>query len=992
MYDKWQILPKRILIPRIQPASLVPYPGPFAKVLLCKFAIMLFLGPLYPPGMSGQPTNLGDPPVMNFFKKEIRSGAQTWDIAEDSFGYTFFANNSGLLVFDGYNWELHPLPNGTIVRSVAVDPRGRIFVGGQGEFGFFSPSPNGALRYHSLLPLIQENNSSIEDVWDILVTNEGVFFRTDNQVFRYDGQKVFNLFGKGRPLNCIGKWGNQIVVQDGTNQLYYFDQGAFKPRNKNAVFDKGRISGVLNLQDGSILITTINNGIFLETANGFEPWKTNNDEFLRKNIIYCSALMPDGRVLIGTSFNGMVIIDQQKRIEQHLNKKNGLQNNTVLSIAGDHDGNIWLGLDNGLDLVGLSSPFRAYFPDGELEGAGSAVALFKDNLYFGTNGGLYTIPWKKHYFLEEKNKAEEIPNARGQVWGLNQIGQQLLMGHHNGAFQIEGASCIKISDLMGVWKFVAIDEQHALAGYYKGLILFEKKGTLWAQKHITRNFVESSRIISLDAAKNVWIDHPYRGVFLILREDVFDPDLEPRKYSHQNEMNKTLRYLFFDINQRILLCDQEHFYQYNPITHKSEPYLELAPHVRADAGILFLIQDDYKNIWYGNASGSYLLVPEKTFIPSYSVYPIDDITGVLPGGFESVLTIDKNNVIFPTEKGFLFFDPARYMEDTSAAQVFLSKAILNNGADSIFYTGHLGQKLLNFRFKKKHHSFTFHFSVNSTGKKDLISYRYFLKGSDREWSAWNSSPNVVYSKLPPGRYTLLVKAKNQTGIESPPVEINIRIVRPWYEVAATVLIVALLFSIPYFITRRQRKKHERERSHLLETTKKREEEHLIYAEASKEEITKLQNEKLMTELHFKNQELTSFTYHLVNKNELISEINAVVHRLEHKLNDHPEVKKELRQILKLTDKNADVDANWQDFIKNFDQVHAHFYKRLTEEFKDLSPNDYKMCTYLRMNLTSKEIASLMNISIRSVETNRYRLRKKLGIDPSTNLNQFLMNY
>ncbi|MBK7475332.1 MAG: hypothetical protein IPI11_04665 [Haliscomenobacter sp.] len=148
----------------------------------------------------------------------------------------------------------------------------------------------------------------------------------------------------------------------------------------------------------------------------------------------------------------------------------------------------------------------------------------------------------------------------------------------------------------------------------------------------------------------------------------------------------------------------------------------------------------------------------------------------------------------------------------------------------------------------------------------------------------------------------------------------------------------------------------------------------------------------MTELHFKNQELTSFTYHLVNKNELISEINAVVHRLEHKLNDHPEVKKELRQILKLTDKNADVDANWQDFIKNFDQVHAHFYKRLTEEFKDLSPNDYKMCTYLRMNLTSKEIASLMNISIRSVETNRYRLRKKLGIDPSTNLNQFLMNY
>ncbi len=973
------------------PMSPISIHKPFAKIRPSRITPFLFCSFLCLTEAPGQPTNLGDPLVMNFYKKDIQSGTQTWDITEDARGYTYFANNSGLLVFDGYNWELYPLPNGTIVRSIAIDPLGRIFVGGQGEFGYFSPRPNGTLRYHSLLPLILENNSSIEDVWDIQVAEEGVFFRTDNQIFRYDGKRVFNLFGKGRPLNFISKWGNYIVVQDGANQLYYFDQTSFKPRAKNQVFDKGRISGVLNLPDGSVLITTINNGIYLETPVGFEPWQTDNDEFLRKNIIYCSALMPDGRVLIGTSFNGMVIIDRQKRIEQHLNKKNGLQNNTVLSIAGDHNGNIWLGLDNGLDLVGLNSPFRTYFPDGELEGAGSTAALFKDRLYFGTNGGLYTIPWKKHYLLEEKGKAQLIPNTRGQVWGLNHIGEQLLMGHHNGAFQIEDASSTKISDLMGVWKFVPIDEQHALAGYYKGLILFEKQGTLWKQKHVSKNFAESSRIISLDAAQNIWIDHPYRGVFMIPRQEALNPDVKPRMYSHQNDLNKTLRFLFFYVDQRILLCDQERFYQYNPITNKSEPYHDLDPHVIPDASIRFLIQDDYQNIWYGNARGSYLLAPEKTFNPSYRVYPINEITGVLPGGFESVLTIDKHNVIFPTEKGFLFFDPTRYMEDTSAAQVFLSKAILNAAPDSVFHTGHL-QGPLSFKFKKKHNSFTFQFSVKSSGKKDLISYCYFLEGSDQKWSEWTHSPNVVYPKLSPGRYTLRVKAKNQTGIESPPIEISLRITRPWYEYTALVFVGVVIFSIQYIITRLQRKKHEREKSHILETTKKREEEHLIYAEASKEEITRLQNEKLMAEISFKNQELTSFTYHLVNKNELISEINAVVHRLEHKLNDQPEIKKELKQILKLTEKNADVDANWQDFIKSFDQVHAHFYKRLTEEFKDLSPNDYKMCTYLRMNLTSKEIASLMNISIRSVETNRYRLRKKLGIDPSTNLNQFLMNY
>ena len=178
----------------------------------------------------------------------------------------------------------------------------------------------------------------------------------------------------------------------------------------------------------------------------------------------------------------------------------------------------------------------------------------------------------------------------------------------------------------------------------------------------------------------------------------------------------------------------------------------------------------------------------------------------------------------------------------------------------------------------------------------------------------------------------------------------------------------------------------------METNEKREKEHLINAEASKEEITRLQNEKLIAELNFKNQELTSFTYHLVNKNELIAEITEVVTKLEQKLHDNPEIKKELKQITKLTEQNNDVDVDWQNFIKSFDQVHTNFFKRLNEEFKDLSPNDYKLCTYLRMNLATKEIASLMNISIRSVETNRYRLRKKLGLDSETNLSQFLMNY
>ncbi|MCB9082277.1 MAG: hypothetical protein H6555_11255 [Lewinellaceae bacterium] len=941
-----------------------------------------------------QPTNLGDPPVVNYYKKDIRSGTQTWEIAEDSLGYTYFANNEGMLVFDGYNWDLYPLPNQTVVRSVAVGEQGRVYVGGQGEFGYFAPNKRGVLEYHSLLALIEPQDSSFEDVWDIIIDHQGIFFRTNNQVFLYAGGRISGLFNGDHLLPFIGKWGDEVVVQDEFNRLYHVDQTGVRLRETHSLFDKGLITGVLNYKPDSILVTTSNNGIFVETKTGFVPWETSHDDFWRRNIIYCSTLMPDGRILIGTTFNGMAIIDPQRRVVQHLHKKNGLQNNTVLSILGTTGGNIWLGLDNGIDLVDLRNPFRVYFPDGELEGAGSAVALFNNYLYFGTNSGLYSVPWKKYYLPEEKKMSRLLPETRGQVWSLNPIGEQLLIGHHEGAFQIERFSSRKISNQAGVWKFIQLNEHTALAGFYKGLILFEKQGGQWNEKRVLKGFTESSRIITQDAADNIWIGHPYRGVFFIPRSDIFDTEVKPIQYSHQNNLNKVLQNVFYDINHNIVLTDGQQFFRYNPDEKTLASYPDLERWGVPASSLEFLIQDTYQNLWYGTRDATYLMVPEKILNPSFQKYPINEITGLLPGGFESVYAIDKHNVIFPTEKGFLFFDPIHYIENTETLEIFLTKAVLHANPDSLFFTGHLGSATAGkgFNFKKAHNNFSFFFSVKNHAQKEHILYRHKIDGSDPDWSEWTSSPVISIRNLPPGRYSLIVKAKYESGAESDPYAVNFHIIRPWYEYALWLGIVMAAFSAASFFFKRQQKKYDREKSHLLESNKEKEQQYLNYAKTSREEITRLQNEKLMAEINFKNQELISFTYHLVNKNELITEINTVAKKLEKRLDDQPEIKKELKQILRITERNADIDANWQDFVKSFDQVHTNFYKRLTEEFPNLSPSDYKMCTYLRMNLSTKEIASLMNISIRSVETNRYRLRKKLDLASGANLNQFLMNY
>jgi len=96
----------------------------------------------------GQNT-LGLPQIINYNKDDYHGGSQTWNISQDSSGKMYFANNEGLISFDGNYWKIYPLPNKTIVRSLSISAN-RIYVGGQDEIGYFSADSKGILKYTSL--------------------------------------------------------------------------------------------------------------------------------------------------------------------------------------------------------------------------------------------------------------------------------------------------------------------------------------------------------------------------------------------------------------------------------------------------------------------------------------------------------------------------------------------------------------------------------------------------------------------------------------------------------------------------------------------------------------------------------------------------------------------------------------------------------------------------------------------------------------------------
>ena len=148
----------------------------------------------------------------------------------------------------------------------------------------------------------------------------------------------------------------------------------------------------------------------------------------------------------------------------------------------------------------------------------------------------------------------------------------------------------------------------------------------------------------------------------------------------------------------------------------------------------------------------------------------------------------------------------------------------------------------------------------------------------------------------------------------------------------------------------------------------------------------LEKEKLEQQLEFKNKELTTNVMYLLKKNEFISSISSQLKTA--KQDEKDDKKTVIDKIILALDRSISED-NWTDFEVRFQEVHVGFYNKLNNQFPDLTPNELRLCAFLRLNMTTKEIAGITYQSPESLKIARYRLRKKLGLERDENLVAFL---
>jgi hypothetical protein len=209
---------------------------------------------------------------------------------------------------------------------------------------------------------------------------------------------------------------------------------------------------------------------------------------------------------------------------------------------------------------------------------------------------------------------------------------------------------------------------------------------------------------------------------------------------------------------------------------------------------------------------------------------------------------------------------------------------------------------------------------------------------------------------------------------------------PWYQTMwAYALYALLVMALVYFVYKWQLRKFDLQQVKFEEEQNRLKYIHQLEVEKNEKAIIQLQNEKLVNEMMFKNRELADVSMHLVERTDALSKVRDELQQLHKKTGDNHDLKRAI-QLVNEIEKN---NSSWEQFAVHFDEINNDFIKKLKTQFPHLTSTDLKVCTYLQLKLASKEIAQMMNVTVRGVEISRYRLRKKLQLGKNQTLNDFL---
>ncbi len=938
--------------------------------------------------MSGAFASNMQPYVITYDKDDYNASSKNWSVSVNSKGLVYVGNHEGLLEGDGQIWKLYKLPTGGIIRSVAIDEKDRIYTGSYEEFGYWESDSTGVLHYTSLIDKVKNFIFHNENIWKIIIRDNSVFFQAFSKIFIYNHDSIDIAIPKNNIVFLL-EAGDRLITQNVKGGLIELINNKFVDVENSEILTGADIKVIMPYKNSGYILGSGTNGLYKWEDGKFRIWECEAHRTLKNKQIN-HGIYYNGSYYIGTITDGVYIINQRGEIINHLNTNNSLLNNTILGMHFDTEGNLWLNHDKGLSFIRFNYPYFPVIDSNNKLGAVHTAALFNNKLYLGTNQGVYFIQVKNGIISNEKlEDFKFLEDSQGQIWDLKIFNNQLLCGHNRGTFRIEKGKFIQISPIAGGFSLIKLSDNNLLQSTYTNLVIFKKnKKNKWEFSNTIEGFSEPLKFVETDFRGNIWVSHKSKGIYKLHVSDDFS-NIQSSEYFGKNEgLVYELKTHVFKLDNRIVFTSGNGIYTYDDLKDSVIYYTQLNQELGDFMDAERIVSASNNLYWFiqNNKAALYKIKGKKVKLKL--LLHLNKSGCHLVDTDPNIIAISENQHLICLEDGFLIVNPNHISSTQKSRSVVIREVLEGSESRKLPLTN--DQVIPEIAFKNNMVTFSYSPIIFSSGA-NLFSVK--LEGLNSDWVTFNKSSTVSYSRLPWGDYTFKVKGIDEFGKPINETSYSFTILAPWYATNLAMFLYLILiitfFIIFPIITRRYFKKQKEEYNRKQEKVfREKQKEQKLWAE---QKIVKLKNQHLQNELEIKSRELANNAMIIIRRNETLTDIKMEFEKQKSLLGTRfPN--KNYEKIINLINRNLTNEEEWKVFENNFDQAHNNFFKRLKKQFKMLTPGDLRLCAYLHLNLTSKEIAPLLNISTRGVEIHRYRLRKKLGLTADENLIEFILQF
>lgn len=755
--------------------------------------------------------------IRNYKPWEYKASQQNWMTVQDHRGIMYFANNDGLLEYDGVNWRLFKLPG---VRSLAIEKSTNlIYLGLENDIGYVKPDSTGNYQFHSLKDKLPANERDITTIFNLYIVDGKVLFSANDKLYIYSNNKIkiyrtnqfYHLSFVVNDKYYIREQGRGLLTLVGDSLV--FIEGSER-------FGEERVDAMLPYKNGNIMMVTRNTGIVLfyprdpvKFINGGSNFDEVNSFFLEKRG-YIGKALNNGHYAVGSSTGGVIIFRPSGKIVSVYDRKAGLQDNTVFYLYPDKNGQLWVALDNGISLVNSNLPLRLYNDQVGLNGSPICLKFWNGKFYVGTSQHMHV--------RNEDGKFEIIEGTVGQNFQLYDAGDDLLIAHNSGLMKIEGKKAIPLSTGFSTLSIIPIANHpdKIMVGTIDGLYIFKKEQSKWILKNKVTGFDKSAYMIAEDKDGSIWIS-TLVDFYRLKIDDSLKTAYSIEQYNAAQGLPSNYCSPFTLNSGEIAFGTEKGIYAYDS---KNDKFIPHPVYSMFSGKMTIFNQEPNGDIWFdervhtGNFERGLLRKVDVQYLDYRT--PFKKFTDLGSGeSWANVAVSPDNKVYFGTPIGLLQYDPSINADYKQSFNTLIRRV---TSRDSIVYNGNKPggndfSHVTGIEIPFIRNSVVINFASTSFEDSERNLYSYRLVGADTIWSNWIKDNKKEFSNLSEGSYRFEVRSKNQYGAQGSLASYSFIILPPWYRTWWAYLgYIIITFSVIYILVHWRTRKF-KTRSRILES-------------------------------------------------------------------------------------------------------------------------------------------------------------------------------